>query len=1246
MTAQSTGSIVGQVTDLSGAVVPSAKIVVTGVETGVQRPTTTTSDGYYSVPSLPPANYFVSAEVSGFKKTVSTAMKVDTTATVRVDLKLAPQDSKVTVEVSARAPALETETSMTGDTVAGKELPDSPLNGRNVLELAMTVAGVQGEMGSDEAGIGYNVPSPGSGLSVNGGRPGMLSIMADGMNATSIAYSRATVTFSPDNIAELKVISSSYSAKYGVTGGGVISTVSKSGGQELHGSAFWFTRNPALTARTFYQPTASGMRRNEMGVTLGGPVIIPRVYNGKQKTFFFASYEPKRRRDETAQWAHVPTVEERNGDFRNSWVSPGSTNPLLYQQVDCVDAACSGLKWLNRASSTTVYPLFCADCAPDMVGHVIPKNMLDPVAQKFLSYVPLPNMPYNSQGQNYIGVQGVSANDNRWNIKLDQTVTDKNRLSVRFTDIPNMSDRYNLIRDFYLAQAPPSDQAVTRQAYLADTQTVSAHIVNEFRGSVTHSNYTRRNPGDLSTVNYTKDVFGLPNSTGWGFPRIYAGMLQMGPLQDMQNNHENQYQAADDVTMIFGSHNIQVGVDFRLLQQNTLSSGLLYSCCGSYDFTSSNPTASGNANIPTGSGGYPFASFLLGTPNALQLAGASIPYYYRYKTEAAYFQDDWKVKSNFTLNLGVRWQYVSPRSEKYNRQAGLDIDHPFQVSTNNSAGAYNGTVEAFNYLFTGSGTGSIYLEPTHKRNFEPRIGFAWTPHTGWNSHGRFVIRGGYGISHTNSNAANGATPYPTFGLGNTSAWNYGQWTGTGAAPVTQSKNPDEVVSIGRNIPVVILDPTITQIPATGKICQGCVPADPRVSGITNFTFVKRNNAPYIQTWNLTMQQEFQWGLVGSINYMGQKGTHLPSVKYNINAPDPTKFAAALDQGIDPTQSVPDPYGRVDASGNLRNVTLQDLMRPWPTVGDVQVLGVTNDLSIYHAGTASLERRFANGIGTRFNYTYSKSIDTGSDSTNDQQNQFNWGFTKIQDPGNLKANRSVSLFDSRHRFNLTTNADLPFGKGQRFLNRGGVVDQLVGGWSLNAVGSLYSGRPFPVTLGDANGIPSVGGVIVVRPDLVQGVPAINPLWNKAGASNIPYFNPLAFARPAYGKMGDAPRTLDWMRTPWQPNLNASLFKNIYPFENHKRYAQFRFEAFNALNHTWFTTNPNSSMSIFSGQPTISRTGLSLAGQIPYLIGLNPSSFPVGSREYYIAQRYNANFGVFNMGNNNPGRTISLALKLNW
>ena len=404
--------------------------------------------------------------------------------------------------------------------------------------------------------------------------------------------------------------------------------------------------------------------------------------------------------------------------------------------------------------------------------------------------------------------------------------------------------------------------------------------------------------------------------------------------------------------------------------------------------------------------------------------------------------------------------------------------------------------------------------------------------------------------------------------------------------------------------------------------------------------------PYIQTWNLTLQGQLKWGMVGTLSYMGQKGTHLPSVRFNINAPDSVKYANALDAGIDPTQSVPDPYGQTNANGSVKTTTLQNLMRPWPEIGDVFVLGLTNDLSNYHSAAFSLERRFANGFGARFNYTFAKSIDTGSDSTIDGQNQFNWGFTKVQNPVDIKSNRSVSMFDQKQRFNLTMNSELPFGIGKKYLNRRGLLNHFVGGWNFSSIGSLYSGRPFQALLGDVNGLPSLSGVSIVRPDIVQGVPLINPLWNRAGASNIPYFNPLAFARPAYGKMGNAPRTLDYARTPWQSGLNISLAKNIYPFENHKRYAQLRFEAFNVLNHAWFTTNPNNSFNVFNSQPTISRTGLSLAGQIPYMIGKNATSFPVGSREYYIAQTYNINFGVFNMNNNNPGRTISLVLKLNW
>lgn len=902
--AQSNGTIAGQVTDLSKAVVPGARVVVMAVDTGVAHRTTTNSEGYYTVPSLAPTDYVVTAEMDGFKKSTSATLKLDTTATARIDLVLVPMDSKETVEVTAVPPSLETETSMTGGTVSGKEVENLPLQGRNSLELALTVAGVSGEMGADEAGISYNIPSSGSGLSVGGGRTATSAILADGSNATSIGYGRATVTFSPDTIQEFKVVTSTFSAQYGVTGGGIISTVSKSGTDELHGNAFWFTRNPALTARTFGQPFASGMRRNEFGVTLGGPVVLPKLYNGKRRTFFFVSYEPKRRRDETAQYEHVPTAAERQGDFRNSWVGPGQTNPLLYQQVACGPGGCNQLVSLNRPNSTAVFPLFSAnDPDPTKVGHVIPQQLLDPLVQKMLQFVPLPNMPYDAQGRNFLGVSGVTGSDNRWSAKIDHNFASSNRMSVRYSDIPSLSNRYKLARDNFFAEDPPTDRSLTRQVFLSDSHTISPRMVNEFRGSYTFSDYSRTPSGDLATTNYTKNMFGLPNVTNWGFPQFLAGMLTLGAgINGLGMYIEHQYQFSDDVTMMFGRHTLTAGVDFRFMQSNVKSSGLLEACCGQYNF-SANQTASGNANIPGGAGGYQFASFLLGVPNVANLAGTVIPYCYRFKTQAAFFQDDFKVLPSLTLNMGVRWQYLSPRAEKYNRQASLDVNHPIPVP--NASGQT--TSFAFNYVFSGAASGSRYLEPTHKLNFEPRFGFAWTPRTRWSLRNRFVVRGGYGISHVPATGI-GRDPIPNFAAGNSGSWNYTQWTGNGAMPQTQAVNPNCLVSLGRNVPVVKTDPIAQQIPADGLLCSGCTVRDARLPSGTAVSFVGANGSPYIQTWNLTTQIELRRGLVVSLGYMGQKGTHLPSPTININNPDPEKFAALLDQGGDPTQSVPDPFG--------------------------------------------------------------------------------------------------------------------------------------------------------------------------------------------------------------------------------------------------------------------------------------------------------------------------------------------------
>ena len=308
-------------------------------------------------------------------------------------------------------------------------------------------------------------------------------------------------------------------------------------------------------------------------------------------------------------------------------------------------------------------------------------------------------------------------------------------------------------------------------------------------------------------------------------------------------------------------------------------------------------------------------------------------------------------------------------------------------------------------------------------------------------------------------------------------------------------------------------------------------------------------------------------------------------------------------------------------------------------------GLTNSISIYHAGTIQLERRFGAGIGFRGNYTWGKSIDNACEVSINENTVRN---SYYQDPTDLKNNRSVSTFDVRHRIVFTTSAELPFGKGKPLLGHSGrVANMFVGGWSVNGVGTVQSGTPLAVILGDTNGIPNGDdGDARIRPNMVPGVPIINPLWNKNVANDVPYLNPKAFARPAFGEDGNAPRTFDYARDPWMQNFNLSLVKEFRPFENPRRFLQLRFEAFNALNHTTFHWNPQFNAAIFSTAPPVTRTGLSLAGPIAYYPGTTASSFPSGSAQSVLAQYYNTNFGGFYYGNNSAGRLVQMAVKLYW
>src|SRR5215212_4755731 len=322
------GAIAGTVLDQNGAAIPGASVTITNVGTGQKQTVTTSEDGAFQVSSLDPVAYSITVEAAGFKTATIQSLKVDTATTATANVIVEPGAVGEQVTVVADAPLLNTESGTTTSTVSERQIQDVPLNNRSVLDLAVTIPNVSGDAGSEDPEVTSGQPVPGFNLSINGGRPGSTAILSDGVNNTGVGLARSVVSFTPETVQEFTVQSSAYSAEFGNTGGGVINATTKSGTNDFNGIALWYTRNPTFNARPFRTGNGprppNNLRYNQVSLTAGGPVFLPRfgeggkrLYNGKNKSFFFFAYEPRWRQDFLTGTALVPTDAERSGDFRN-----------------------------------------------------------------------------------------------------------------------------------------------------------------------------------------------------------------------------------------------------------------------------------------------------------------------------------------------------------------------------------------------------------------------------------------------------------------------------------------------------------------------------------------------------------------------------------------------------------------------------------------------------------------------------------------------------------------------------------------------------------------------------------------------------------------------------------------------------------------------------------------------------------------------------------------------------------------
>jgi hypothetical protein len=692
----STGTIVGVVEDTSGAVIPNAEVAIKQTATGEVRTTRTNASGEFNVPFLHPGDYSLTATMGGFKTKTQNGitLQVDQTANLRITLDVgAPSE---TVEVTAAAPLVDSATSSLGQVIANKQIIDLPLNGRNAFALGLLSGNT-----TPMFGMGSNLP-----FIAGGGRFSANEVTLDGVdnntvsNAGSIGRNGIAVVPSVDAVQEFKVKTSTFSAEFGHAAGAVVNATIKSGSNQFHGTVFEFLRNNILDANNFFTNAAGQPRapfhQNQFGGAVGGPVLIPKLYNGRNRTFFFADYQGTRQNTSAGTTVtDVPPAALRNGDF-------SSVKTAIYDP-----------------STRRVGPSGVVIATP-FPGNIIPQNQLNKTSTAVAGLVPLPNFGApGALARNFFYQPSQFSNTDQGDVRVDQTLSANNNFYARFSISENSKPAVGSFPGFIGGGTSSIDDGV--QAVLSDVHIFSPTLVNEFRFGYVRHNGSIFGTGQDGVGFARQNNMALFPAPLLGFPSIafnYSGQLS-GTAEfsgwgggDPNLNIENRFQWSDNLSWMRGKHAWKFGADLRRARFDTLKGTPFF---GQEIYGA---TFTSSANAP--GSGLPFADFLLGDPSFIQ--GTPMLDWGRQRSIYAggFAQDDWKVTKNFTLNLGLRYElFTQPVDAR-------DLGSLFNIR--------NGQ-----YALPGQNGYSRAIVDGDHNNFGPRVGFAWQASS------KLVLRGGYGL---------------------------------------------------------------------------------------------------------------------------------------------------------------------------------------------------------------------------------------------------------------------------------------------------------------------------------------------------------------------------------------------------------------------------------------------------------------------------------------------------------------------
>lgn len=1027
-----TGSISGRVTDPTGAIIPGSSITVVNTDTNFQSDTQTNPDGLFRVSSLRPGPYRVTVKAGGFRTLIRQGVDLRVGDNLQVNAELQIGGAAESVSITAEATQLQTETSSAGALLEGNYLRQLPLYQRNVKAAFYLLPNVE------ISGFGYSGNL--QGFHIDGLKDTAIGYFQDGVYA--VGNNNGTIyTSDPiqSTVEEVKVLSSALPAEYGHSGGGAMMAVQRTGTNVLHGELSEFGRVSVMQHRKYFDLYHFGQLQpgqvatpselyQQPNATLHGPVVIPKLYNGRNRTFFVFAVERLIEKQAKQQAYTVPDAAERSGNF--SLAGHGVTANQLYDPLTT--------QLVNGAYTRAPIP-----------GNIIPASRIDPVAAKFLSLQPwaLPNAPgtYSNTGpaNNFQGTFLKKVFWENYTGRLDQQFNPNFKMfanwtyNSRFQRSPNPQIA-NPIFDASLN----TEQDYQNTAAIGATKILSPSLVNETRVGYYRFEANVASPDANKNI---AQLLGIPNVPGTLLP----GGLPIGVAGFSENVIEN-FTVRDDLTWVKDKHSFKFGYDLLHSRQNSYglgsSTGTVNNPSGNFSFDgAAGLTGAGTTTIPN-TGGISLASFLLGSVSSATFALPTASWLPRDNIHSFYVQDDWKFTPTLTFNLGVRYAMESPWHTKYG-----------QFSQFNAALADNVVSGAHGQITHPGGniTNRQWQRP------EPRVGVAWHPIE------KLVVRSGFALMHVDLGLA--PSQLDEYSIGTTQSQVSGNPT-----PIFQiSKGPNPIV-----------------FPALSS--QGTQPFQGTNYSSRNTTVTDPNlKDPYTMTWNLGVQYQLRSNVMMEMSYDGSAGVgNLETPQYN---------------------ALPENYLAGNTAALAAFVGNPQIARPFSNFGTINYRSNISH-STYHAGTIHLQKRYSQGLTMDGFYTYSKSIDgTGV--------------------GNVDVSsllyKGPSSFDRRHRFVSNFSYDLPIGRGHALLNRGGVVNALLGGYTLVWQYSIYTGNP--ITWGFTNspntylpGFVGIGG----RPNLV-GTPALRDSWQDLGGDRFNIGNQNStitsladFAYPANYTFGNA------------------------------------------------------------------------------------------------------------------------------